>query len=104
MFALALHEELGYEVYEIRDIEDRLFHVFCKSTYRGQDVYIDVRGATTDFEECLSDFSNCMYRGYYITRRDLEEDRGLDGEGDVTGYRFAQDIVEKYRCYYDVSF
>ena len=63
-----------------------------------------IGGVGLDFEECLSDFSNCMYRGYYITRHDLEEDRGLDGEGDVTGYRFAQDIVEKYRCYYDVSF
>ena len=104
LLALALHDEFGYEVYEIRDNEDRMFHVFCKATYHGQDGYIDVRGITTDFAECLSDFSNRMYRGYYITRRDLGEDRALDGEGDITGYRFAKDIVEKYRSYYDVSF
>ena len=67
------------------------------------DVYIDVRGITTDFVECLSNFSNRMYRGYYITQRDIEEDRRLEDEGDITGYRFAQDIVEKYRDIYDVS-
>ena len=104
LLALALHDEFGYEVYEIRDNEDRMFHIFCKATYHGQDAYIDVRGITTDFAECLSEFSNRMYRGYYITRRDLGEDRALDGEGDITGYRFAKDIVEKYRSYYDVSF
>lgn len=104
LFALTLHETFGYEVYEIRDKEDRMVHVFCKSTYRGQDVYVDVRGVTTDFVECVSEFRNQLYRGYHITTRDIEEDKLLDNEGDKTGYPFAQAIVKKYHDYYDTTF
>ncbi len=102
LFALALHEKFGYEVYEIRDCENRLIHVFCKSIYQGQEVYIDVRGATTNFEECFSEFRNRMSRGYVIGLRDIEEDKRLEDEGDETGYTFAQAIVAKYHGYYDV--
>ena len=103
LFALALYEEFGYEIYEIRNIDDIMVHVFCKSTYRGQDVYIDIRGVTTSCVDCFSEFSGDLRRGYYITKRNIEEDRGLDDEGEETGYSFAQAIVREYHTYYDVT-
>ena len=108
LFALALHKEFGYEVYEIRDYDDYMRHVFCKATYRGQDVYIDVRGVTNDFSECMSDFQNMFYNSFYygvyrIVARNLEEDMKLGDEGDMTGYLFAQSIIKKYRNFYDTS-
>ena len=80
-----------------------MVHVFCKSTYRGQDVYIDIRGVTTDCIHCFIEFAGALRRGYYITKRNIEEDRRLDNEGDVTGYSFAQAIVREYHTYYDVT-
>ncbi|MEI3007417.1 MAG: hypothetical protein V8T27_05015 [Ruminococcus bicirculans (ex Wegman et al. 2014)] len=95
-------------MYEIRDYDDYMRHVFCKATYRGQDVYIDVRGVTTDFSECMSDFQNMFYNSFYygvyrIVARNLEEDMKLGDEGDMTGYLFAQSIIKKYRNFYDTS-
>ena len=104
LFALALYEEFGYEVMEIRDSQDRMTHVFCKSTYHGQDTYIDVRGVTTDFAECAANFRHFLRNGYHIVPRNLDEDRRMDNEGDKTGYPFAQSIVRRYRDYYDSSF
>ena len=77
---------------------------FCKSTYHGQDAYIDVRGVTTDFAECVADFRHFLRNGYRIVPRNLDEDRKMDNEGDRTGYPFAQSIVRRYRDYYDSSF
>lgn len=103
LFALALNDEFGYTVYEVKDYMGRLTHVFCKSTYHGQDVYIDVRGVTTDISECLSEFSYRLLKGYSIVTYDIEEDRELENEGDETGYQFAQAVVRKYKKYYDSS-
>ncbi len=52
LFALALHQEFGFKVYTIPTKIS--FHCFCKSNYNGAEVYIDVRGATTDFNEFIS--------------------------------------------------
>ena len=107
LFALALHDEFGYEVYEIRDKENHMRHVFCKSLYQGQEVYIDVRGITTDIRECLSEFRNDFYNSfnngvYQIFPRNIEEDIPLECEGDKTGYLFAKSIIKRYRQYYDL--
>ena len=103
LFALALHEEFEYNVYEIRDNQDIMAHIFCMAIYRGQVVYIDIRGVTTDIVECVSEFRNFLHNGYYIVARNIEEDKCLDNEGDKTGYQFAQSIIKKYRRYYDTS-
>lgn len=103
LFSLALHEEFGYKVFEIRDVQDRMVHVFCKSTYKGQDVFIDVRGVTTDCVECFSEFTSYLRKGYYITMRNIKKDKRLEDDGDKTGYIFAKDIIKKYREYYDVT-
>lgn len=103
LFALALHEEFKYEVYEIRDSKGIMVHVFCRAIYRNRIVYIDVRGVTTDFVECVSEFRNYFYNDYYIVARNIEEDKWLENEGDKTGYQFARSIIKKYRRYYDTS-
>lgn len=78
-------------------------HVFCKSTYHGQDVYIDIRGITTNCTEIFSEFENFLYRGYCITEHDIEIDKQLENEGDKTGYSFARSVIKRFRAYYDVS-
>lgn len=103
LFALAIHDLLGYPVYEVLDYQGCMSHVFCKAEYHGQEVYVDVRGATTDITECLSEFEGSLRKGYTIRLRDLEEDRKLDCEGDRTGFAFAKAVVEKNKDYYDVS-
>ena len=103
LFALALHEKYGYEVYEILDDEDRLAHVFCKSSFHGQDVYIDVRGKTTDFSEIAMPFRHWLRKGYRICKRNLDEDRKMENPGDNTGYPFAKEIIERHRSLYDRS-
>ena len=103
LFALALHEKLGYPVFEVIDHQGRMAHVFCKAEYHGQEVFVDVRGATTDITECLSEFIAPLRKGYSIRLRDLEKDRRLEEEGDTTGFSFAKAVVEKDIDYYDVS-
>lgn len=103
LFALVLHEKFGYDVYEIRDDKDRMVHMFCQGTYKGQDVYIDVRGVTTDCVECFSEFRAFLQGGYKISSCDIDEDMRLEDEGDKTGYSFAKALVEKFPRYYDVS-
>lgn len=110
LFALALHDEFGYAVYEAKDGAGRLLHIFCKATYKCQDAYIDIRGITTSFLECFSEFDEdalglkLVSPKCNIMERDIEQDRQLENEGDAIGLRFARDIVKKYRSYYDISF
>ena len=96
LLALALHEKFGYKVYEIRDNQERLFHVFCKATYRGQDVYIDVRGITTDFKECFSEFSNSLLSRLLCLSSCLRPE-SVKMQSMVTSPSFTSDTAHKSR-------
>ena len=62
MFALALHDRLGYPISALHwrnedpgDLWAGLEHLFCVAPGRG---YVDVRGATGDFQVFCMDFSS----------------------------------------------
>lgn len=102
LFALALHENFGYEVYEIRNNQGVMVHTFCLADYKGQVVYVDIRGVTTNIVECMSEFP-ALYSGYSIDKHNIEEDRRLEIEGEEIGYQFAQSIIQQYPKYYDAA-
>lgn len=99
IFALALHKLFGYETYEIKNQSNgNLIHCYAQSTYNGKPVYIDVRGASTDF----NDFYKPWYlnTNYFITPQNLENKLDCADYFD-TGFKFACAIIEKYLEYYD---
>lgn len=102
LFSLALHKEFGFEAYEIHCGSS--FHCFCQTNYKGTRVYIDVRGATTNFREFLigsplSSTAAC----YSICAQDLEEDGQLKGKFDAEGLAFAKYLIHKNPEYYNIG-
>lgn len=49
LFALALHEEFGYEMCRID--YPRSFHMFCRTEKEGQIIYIDASGMSSNLQE-----------------------------------------------------
>lgn len=49
IFAEILSETFGYKRYIISD--GNSFHIFCKLFYNTEEVYIDIRGYTSDYNE-----------------------------------------------------
>lgn len=102
LFALALHEHFGYDVYEVDNFEGKLAHVFCKGQYMGREVFIDVRGITTDIDECFEEFNCFLHYDYHIIPHDISIDRQLPDSGDETGFRFAKWLVKEYEKLYSL--
>lgn len=100
MFSLVLNREFHYPAYKISF--GRSFHCFCMEIKNGVKIYIDVRGATDDFEEFIRDTYLPNNAQYIIELQNLEEDSKLQEEYDEIGMAFAQEIVTKYRDYYDI--
>lgn len=95
LFARALHERFGYEVYEIRRNGSTTHHWYGKSSYQGLPIYIDVRGATTDFDTFLLGLVYSMGDDYSITRQDLDaQDVHVDWFD--TGMKFAHAIISEH--------
>lgn len=92
LFARALHERFGYEVYEIKRNNSTTHHWYAKSSYQGIPIYIDIRGATTDFGEFLSGLVYSMGDDYSITRQDLD-DQDIHVDWFDTGMKFAREII-----------
>ena len=62
-------------------------------------LYIDVRGATTSFEEFISEFQPCFADGYKIQKQ-TEEVISADEHWVETGILFATSIINEYAEYY----
>jgi len=103
LFALALHQEFGFKVYTIPT--GMSFHCFCKSNYNGTEVYIDVRGATTDFKEFISGvyLARESYDCHDFTLRDIEDDAKLSNPYDTEGLAFAKHLIHEHPEYYNVG-
>ena len=56
IFAYALYQKFGYDIYELSNSSDNVIHWCCISKYNEIDVYIDVRGITSNFNEFLTEF------------------------------------------------
>ena len=101
LFSLALHQEFGYDAFEIR--KGTSCHFFCKAVYNGETVYIDVRGITASWDEFLSgtryDFTNYDK----IIPQDIEEDAKLSGPYEKEGLAFAKHLIHEHPKYYNIG-
>ena len=100
LFSLALHKSFGYNAYKIT-WKGRHIHYFCMIDLGKHKIYIDVRGMTTDFNEFVLTFCpGLLHSPYSIEPQNIAEDEILNDEGDVTGYAFANEIIERYPSFY----
>lgn len=100
LFALALQRKYGYTALNLQVDESPHAHYFCKSSYEGKEVYIDVRGITADLNEVISKF--VFKKKYKIVPYDFAEERVLS-KADKHGLEFAEQIINDYSYFYDVS-
>lgn len=105
LFALALNKEFGFKAYAFvpLDYRDGVIHCFCVSSYLGRPAYVDVRGVTTDFEELLCPFEELRRFDFQLVPFNLEETQKLEDDSAEIGFEFAQNVIKKYRSYYERS-
>lgn len=122
-FAMALSRRFKYQIERVRDIDSNLIHVYCISQHRGQRVYIDVRGMTTDartfFDEfadwvsfyddgtlwCCDENDGYMEQVYPDSLKDWQEYSSDIGEyPDEDLLATADRIINDYPHYYDTKF
>jgi hypothetical protein len=99
LFACALHKQFGYEICEIENKNNKAIHWFCQSKYNGNTIYIDVRGATTDFGEFISEFEGLISENDSMTCKNIE-DADLHNEWVITGFLFAYAVINEHPEYY----
>ena len=100
LFSLALHKRFGYDAYKIT-WDGKHIHYFCMIDFGKTKIYVDVRGMTTNFDEFVATFyPGLLHIPYSIEPQDITEDEDLSAEGDITGYAFANEIIERYPNYY----
>ena len=76
-------------------------HWFCISKYNGKEVYIDVRGMTTDYEELLQAFQPEI--GSNPSRRIIEDLSEYNDEWEERPLKFANEVISKYYNYYSLN-
>lgn len=101
LFALALNKKFNYPVYELVQ-KDKMLHSFCIVSYKCKKLYIDIRGATSDFEEFMQGVYMIDGYEYILQQRDIHEDEKLNKKWDDIGYALAQAIIEKFPTYYNL--
>lgn len=97
LFAKQLHDHFGYDVYEVSDGSGN--HWYCLTDYNHKRLYIDIRGATTDF----CSFSN----RYSFIKSEMEPKPILRTELTFenepwrdTGAIFARNIIAENKGFY----
>ncbi len=99
LFAKALHQVFDYIVLEAQEKANN--HWFCMCSYNTRELYIDVRGATSDFQE----FS----RPYVFMKSETNPKPIIKNETDMyfddeawrdTGILYAHSIISSYRHFY----
>lgn len=98
IFAYALHQKFGYDILELKSNSGSTVHWCCISNYNGKEIYIDVRGVTSDFDEFLFEF-------YPEIREDFSKNiiknlTNYEIELEKNELKFANEIIEKYYNYY----
>lgn len=100
LFARALNEVYGYPTFQIR--KGLYLHCFCIAKWKDMPVYIDVRGATSNFREFCEDTGlkscGCM-------EKDIEpmEKDDVPGQFDDVGIAFSKAIIDNYDYFYTLS-
>lgn len=103
IFAYDLHREFGYDILELKNKSGGMTHWCCVSDYNGKNLYIDVRGATTDYNQFLEEFQPDM--GEHPLERIIAEQDLIDINDDFEDeeqLKFADNIIERYYNYYSV--
>ena len=107
VFAVALQEKLGYNLYVIEEIlesewtERKGFHAFCQVNESNRLYYVDARGMTSSFDEFM-EVARQFVHGEYIIRPALPEELAEWKKEDYykEASYFAESIIEKYKeCY-----
>lgn len=101
IFAYVLHQKFGYDIYEIKNESGTMKHWCCISTYNDKEIYIDVRGITTDYNEVLSDFQPNI--GLNPSMKKILNLSDYDDEWEEDIVMFANEIIDKYYSYYSLK-
>lgn len=106
IFALALHEEFGYDIeYIVDECADfcitELIHVYCFE----EDQYIDVRGQTDDEDAFMAEFEDFFVR-YAVLSVDAETLSNtlaswMDSESLTRYKKAALDFIQTHREFYE---
>ena len=101
LFALALQKKYGYSALNLQIKNNLNSHYFCQSNYKGKNVYIDVRGITTDLNDVIFEFTS----GNNDYKIDLYEfaDESILSKSDEHGLEFAEQIIEESPEFYDIK-
>lgn len=100
LFARALYERFRYEIYEIKSRDGKSNHWFGQFNYQGKRIYIDVRGATTDFAEFFSEFEILIGDDFRICLQNIE-DQDIHVEWFDIGMQIAHKIINMHPEYYN---
>lgn len=100
VFAYALHQQFGYDILELRSKSNLMVHWCCISNFDGKEIYIDVRGATTDYEELLMEFQPSM--GKTPLKKKIKDLTNYSDEWEEDQVKFANEIISKYYNYYSL--
>lgn len=98
IFAFVLHQKFGYDIFELKN--ETMIHWCCISDYNGKETYIDVRGATTDYDEFLWEFQT--YNEQKPSKTKIINLTDYDDEWEEVGLKFANEIITKYYDYYSL--
>ena len=88
-----------YDVYRIENKNGRPVHWYAQPYYKNMPIYIYIRGATTSFEEFISEFRPHIVDGYKI-QKETEDVISMDEHWVETGILFATAIINEHAEYY----
>ena len=101
VFAYVLHQKYGYDILELKNKSESMVHWCCITTYKGQNIYIDIRGITSDFDEFIMEFQPDI--GNNPVRRIVTNLDDYDDEWENEQLLFANEIILKYENYYSFN-
>ena len=102
LFATVLNQLYDYDVFEIIDVDGKTVHWYASKHYKGVNIYIDVRGATSDFDKFISPFIHTIKMSYTEIQRQNEELVFSEDWSD-TGVLFAHWLIDKNQEFYKVE-
>lgn len=100
IFAYVLHKRFGYDILEIKNISGSCIHWCCIANYKGKEIYIDVRGMTTDYQEFLQEFQPDI--GKNPTKNKIINLKDYDDELEGAKIELANEIITALYDYYSM--
>jgi len=101
IFAYALHQEFGYDILELKSNNCSAVHWCCTTQYKGVELYVDIRGMTSDIDELLTVFQPNMKTKPIIDK--ITDLTNYKDEWEEDAVKFANEIIKKYYNYYSIN-